>query len=227
MKTLQKLGGIAALYEAAAYIAGIIFFVIAVDYGGVDDPAEKLALVLDNQAAIEFMNLIIYVIFGVALVVLSLALHNRLKEGASAIMQVATAFGLIWAGVVIASGMIFNIGMGDVAQLYEVDPAQATTVWLAIDAVSNGIGGGVEILGGVWVLLISWAALRTGTFAKMLNYLGFAIGLAGTTTIVPALGEIGGMVFGLGQIVWFIWLGIALLRRPHTQVNEVAVPAFG
>ena len=213
MKNLQKWGGLAALYEAAAYIFGMVFFLLIVDYSGVVDPIEKVALLADTQAMIATMNLIIYVIFGVALVVLTLAIHERLKNGAPALMQIATAFGLIWAGVVIASGMVFNIGMGVVVDLFSTDPTQAATIWLAINAVADGIGGGIEILGGLWVLLISLAALQTQTYAKVLNFLGLLVGAAGIITIVPALGELGGMIFGLGQIVWFVWLGIAMLNR--------------
>jgi hypothetical protein len=135
-------------------------------------------------------------------------------------VQTATAFGLIWAGVVIASGMIFNIGMGVVVDLYSTDPAQAGTVWLAIDSVVNGIGGGVEILGGLWLLLVSWAALRTGGLPRVLNYLGLVIGVAGIVTLVPALGEPGGLVFGLGQIVWFAWVGTALLRSSPSAAHQ-------
>ena len=220
MRNLQKMGGLAALYEAAAYVVGIVFFIGIVDYSGVVDPLQKVALLVDNQAMLSLINLIIYVLFGIVLVVLSLALHDRLKAGSPAIMQTATAFGLIWAGVVIASGMIYNIGLGVVAELYSTDPAQAATVWLAIDAVFEGIGGGVEVLGGLWVLLVSWAALRTAELPKVLNYLGLLVGVAGIITLVPALGEIGGMVFGLGQIVWFAWLGIVLLRSGPKVVTD-------
>lgn len=221
MKSLQKWGGLAALYEAAAYIFGMIFFLLIVDYSGVVDPIEKVALLADNQAMMAAMNLIIYVIFGVVLVVLALALHERLKSGAPALMQIATAFGLIWAGVVIASGMVFNIGAGVVVDLFGTDPTRAATIWLAINAVADGIGGGVEILGGLWVLLISLAALQTQTYAKGLNILGLLVGTAGIITIVPAFGELGGMIFGLGQIIWFVWLGIAMLRNRSNSVVAV------
>ncbi len=118
MNNLQKMGGIAALYEAAAYVLGIIFFMLIVDYPGVVDPGQKVALLVDNQTSLYIMNLIIYVIFGVFLVVLALALYERLKVGSPAMMQTATAFALIWAGVVIASGMVANIGTGVVVNLY-------------------------------------------------------------------------------------------------------------
>jgi hypothetical protein len=138
-------------------------------------------------------------------------------------MQIATALGLIWAGLVIASGMIFNIGTGVVVDLYATDPTQAATIWLAIDTVVNGIGGGNEVVGGLWLLLVSWAALRVGELPRGLNYLGLAVGLAGTLSTIPALGEIGGMIFGLGQIVWFVWLGVVMLRsNPSPAAQESA-----
>ena len=52
-----------------------------------------------------------YVFFGFFLIVLSLALYDRLKSGAPALMQVATAIGIIWAGSLIASGMVANAGL--------------------------------------------------------------------------------------------------------------------
>ncbi|MEM7133924.1 MAG: DUF4386 family protein [Chloroflexota bacterium] len=225
MKSLQKMGGIAALYEAAAYIFGIVFFVVLVDYAGVETATERLMVLVENQAMMYLMNLVIYVIFGLVLIVLALAVHDRLRQKAPAVMQVATVIALIWSVVVIASGMIFNIGTGVVVELFETDPVQATTVWLAIDTVVNGIGGGVEVLGGLWVLLISWVAIQHGGFPKGLNYVGLLVGMAGTVTLVPAFGEVGGMIFGLGQIAWFIWLGIALMRTQPDMATTASVDA--
>lgn len=205
------MGGIAALYEAAAYLVGIVFFIFVVDYSGVVDPVQTVALLVDNQVSMYIMTLFVFVVFGVFLVVLALALYDRLKASSPAMVQTATVFGLIWAGLVIASGMIFIIGMDTVIDLYGQDPAQAATVWLAIDSVFDGLGGGVELVGGIWTLLVSWAALRAGELPRTLNYLGVVIGVVGILTVAPAL-EVLTDVFGLSQIVWFVWLGIVMLR---------------
>jgi hypothetical protein len=210
MKNLQKMGGIAALYEAAAYVVAMVGFLLVVDVSGVADPVQKVALMADNQAFLTILHLITYVIWGLFLVVLALALYDRLKAGSPAMAQTSTAIGLIWAGLVIASGTLYNVGMGTVVDLYSTDPAQAATVWLAIDAVFTGLSG-IEIVGGTWMLLVSWAALRGGELPKTLNYLGVVVGVAGLLTVVPAL-EMLALVFGLGQIVWFVWLGIVMLR---------------
>ena len=213
MKNLQKIGGIAALYEATAFLFAMVGFLLVLDTLGVVDPVQKVALLVDNYAFLYILYLIAYVIWGLVMVVLALALYERLKAGSPAMMQIATAIGLIWACVVIASGMVTNIGMATVIDLYGTDPAQAVTVWLAIESVADGLGGaGGEILGSTWILLVSWVALRGGGLPRALNYFGMAISLAGILSVVPALFGVLGIIFGLGKIVWYIWLGIVMLR---------------
>ena len=218
MNNFQKIGGVAALYEAAAYVVAMVGFLLVVDVSGAADPIQKLALIEDNLTFLYILNLITYVIWGVFLVVLALALYERLKSGSPAMAQVATAFGLIWAGLVIASGTLYNLGMGTVIDINSTDPAQAATVWLTIESVSNGLSG-IEVVGGTWMLLVSCAALRGGGLPKALNYLGVVVGIAGLLTLVPGL-EMLALVFGLGQIVWFVWVGIVMLRSDPSTVEQ-------
>jgi len=213
MKTLQKFGGFSALYMAAAHLIGIVIFLVILDYLSITDPAQKVALNVDKQMVIFSTNLLMYVFFGFFLIALSLALYDRLKSGAPAIMQVATAIGIIWAGSLIASGMVANAGLATVVALYAKDPAQAALTWQGIESVANGLGNANgEILGGLWALLVSLAALRAGGLPKGLNILGLLVGAVGIITIIPTLNALTG-VFGLGQIIWFVWLGITLLRN--------------
>ncbi len=218
---LQRMGGIAALIEAATFLLGFWILLTLLEPAGFFDPEvdsmQKVAFLADNQDIMYVFYLVIYVIFGIFLVVLSLALYERLKAGSSAIVQTATVFGLIWAGLVIASGMVANIGTGVVVDLYSQDPSQASLVWLSLDIVVNGLGGGNEIVGGLWVLLVSWAALRSRGLPRALNFLGVVTGVAGLLTTIPVLGELGA-VFGLGSILWFIWLGIVMLRDKRNKV---------
>ena len=111
MKYSQKMGGMAALVEAAAYVLGMVFFLFVVDYPGAVQPAQKVALLVGNQVSMQIVTLLTYVGFGALLVVLALALHDRLQAGSPAIMQTATAFGLIWAGLLIASVLAASVGI--------------------------------------------------------------------------------------------------------------------
>jgi len=212
MKTLQKSGGMAALYMATAHLIGIVIFLAILDYLNITDPAQKLAMNIEKQTVIFSTNLIMYVLFGFALIVLSLALYERMKSGAPALMQVGTAIGIIWAGSLIASGMVANAGLATVVTLHAKDPAQAVLTFQGIATVANGLGNANgEILGGMWTLLVSLAALRARGLPKALNILGLLVGTIGIITIIPALTDFTGL-FGIGQIVWFIGLGIVLLR---------------
>ena len=208
----QKVGGFAALYLAAAFIVAMPYFLVFVKYPSVADPAQKVALLVRHHDSMRVMYLITYVIFGLVLAVLALSLHARLKHRAPTLIQAATAVGLIWAVVLVASGMIFNAGVSTVVGLHGAHPEQAVAAWQAIEPVANGLGGsGGELLGGLWVLLVSAAALRTGGLPKVLNWLGVAVGAAGVLSVVPALN---GLAYGFGllEIVWFAGLGIVMLR---------------
>lgn len=218
MKTLQKSGGVAALYMAISHLLGIVIFLSILDYLSITDSAQKVALNVDKQSIIFSTNLLMYVCFGFALIILSLALYDRMKLSAPALMQVGAVIGTIWAGSLIASGMVANAGLASVVALYAKDPAQAILTFQSMEAVANGLGNANgEILGGVWTLLISLAALRSGGLPKALNILGLLVGTVGIITIIPALNDFTGF-FGIGQIVWFVWLGTMLLRNSSSKM---------
>ena len=213
MLHLQKAGGGAAIFEAVTYVVGFGVMATLLNPGDTKgwSAAQKLAFVLERKVIFHSWVLLVYVGFGIALVVLAVALHERLKDKSPALMQIATPFGLIWAGLVMGSGMIASVGLETVTAIYVQDVTQATSTWIAIDAIQNGLGGGVEIVGGVWMLLISVASLQSIAFPRVLNYLGIAIGLIGILTVLPILKDLVG-VFGLSQIPWFAWIGILMLR---------------
>jgi len=213
MKSLQKFGGFAALYMAFAHLTGLLIFVVVLDYISITDLAQKVAMNVDNQAVVFSTNLLMYVFFGFFLIVFALALYNRLKAGAPALMQVATVIGIIWAGSLIASGMVANAGLTTLVELNATNPTQAALTWQAIEPTIDGLGNANgEILGGLMTLLISLAALRARDLPKRLNILGLVVGAFGIISLVPMLTGTLGPVFGLGQIIWFIWMGIVLLR---------------
>lgn len=209
MNNLQKLGGIAALFEAAIYISAFVFFGVFWDYPVSAEDAQKFIFLTNNQVVLSIVNLTMYVAFGLFLAILVLAIHQRMKKKAPALSQLASIFGIVWVGLVIASGMIANIGLGAVIDLSAKNAEQAMTLWVVINTIVEGLGGGNEVVGGLWVLLLSVAGLKIIELPKLLNCFGLFIGSVGILTIYPA--EILTEIFGLGQIIWFSWLGVAML----------------
>jgi hypothetical protein len=229
MNNLQKAGGIAALLHAAAYVVGMVLGFTLIFPLLNAAPDQYLKFLSENQTLVYLWNLISYWGSAITLVIMVLALYERLKDGSPALAQTATVFGLIWAGLIIASGNLMLHNLGVVAALYGKDPAQAVTAWAALESVENGITSGNELVGSLWVLLLSVAALRTGQLNRALDYLGVVLGIAGILTMIPALSETMIMIFGPGMVGWSVWVGIVLLRQSRiaaTQSVDTFVPRY-
>lgn len=219
LKKIQKIGGICAILEALIYIFAFIV------YGGIlvypianASAVEQLNFLTDNYLTLSILNLISYVLFGIILAILVLAIHQRLKKHSPIFTSLASIFGIIWAGLVIASGMIGNIGLNSVLDIGVKDPENAMLIWSSISIVSEGLGGGNEIVGGIWVLLISIIALKRKLFSKSLIFLGIVVGIAGILTIYPL--DIFTEFFGISQIFWFLWVGIFMVRNPSIVISK-------
>ena len=233
----KKLAGFSAIYLAIANLIGIIIFLFILDYPNIVDPYQKITILLNNQMLIYLTNMLLYVIWGILFAVLVLYLYYRLKDSnavsdatvpntsnissnsntssmPSPILPIATVIGIIWAILLISSGLIANAGIAPVVAMFQQDPSQATLFWSLIETVSDGLGGvyNGELFGGLVTLLISIVGLRRGSLPKGLNYCGLVIGAIGLISVIPGLHDIGG-IFGIGQILWFIWLGITLIKE--------------
>jgi hypothetical protein len=222
MKNLQKMGGIAALIGAATNLLAIVTYIILAPKGfGSDEPGQVVAFLADNQAFMRVWYIIIYLVFGVSLIFLSLALYERLKAGSPALAQAVTTFGLIYAVLVIVVGTLEISSLSTVVKLYGENPAQAATVWLTLNSVITGLGGGggETIANGLWFLLLSWAALRARELPRVLNYLGVVTGVAGILSVVLALPALT-FVYAFGLITWFVWLGIFMLGSSPVSATQ-------
>jgi len=217
MKHSQKMGGIAALVGAATIILGAVVYatlLVPKGFGSNNpDPSRIVALLADNQATMRLWLQVIWLAFGVCLIFLSLAIHERLKAGSPVQAQAVSIFTLIWAGLVIVVGALSINDLNTVVRVFGEDPAQAATVWLTLDTVEKGLGagGGETIVTGLWFLLLSWAALQAKALPRLLTYLGVVVGLAGILYVLTA-SDVPLAVNALGLIIWFVWLGIVMLR---------------
>ncbi len=217
---LSRIGGAAALLAAGTFGYGIAMFATSLaDYTAPDaTPAESVDFLVDHQGQLLAWYIGIFIVFGAALVPMALALRQRLVDATPILANTAAVFAGIWAALMFATGMISNVGIEAVADLADTDPDRAATVSSAIDVVTNGLGGGNELVGGIWIGLVSIAGLITARLPRWLNVVGAVTAVAGFVTVVPAF-EAVEMVFGLGSIVWFIGIGVVLLthqEQPET-----------
>ena len=221
----SRAGAIGALIAAATFVFGIALFVTSLsDYTEGDSTvAESVDFLVAHQTTLFTWYFVIFLVFGVAIIPLARALHRRLADVSPELADIGAVFAYIWAGLMFATGMTSNIGITAVADLNETDPAAAEALWSSISTVTDGLGGGNELVGGMWILLVSLAAWGTKGLPTGLNVLGIISAAAGLITLVPGLSDVG-MIFGLGSIAWFAWTGIVLLRHPTATapVAEVA-----
>lgn len=222
MQSVQKLGGIGALIAAGTFVVGpALFATLFTDVVAADAPAAAVEFIADNQLALHLASTMMTIVLGVVLVPLVLAIRDRLREAHSPLARVASVFGLIWSAVTISTGLITNIAYATASDLQGTDPEMASTVWAGLDAVLDGLAGGNEVLGGVWVLGISIVALRERLFARWVNHLGVVTGFAGLVAFVSTLDEVG-EIFGLGLIVWLTAIGFDVIAAAEPSLHKQA-----
>ncbi len=218
----RRVTALAALLKAVTYVVG---FAVMGAYlaprgfaAATTAPAGSLDFLRANATALYLWYLVLYVVGGLALVWLVIGIDARLREaGAGTGAAASRAIGLVWAGLLLASGLVALVGQAAVIRLASADYDLAVSTWTATSVVQDALGGGIEIVGAVWVLLVSIAGLRTAAVGRGPGILGVLVAVAGATTIVPAAADDAGAAFGLGLIVWFIWSAVTLLRSVPTD----------
>lgn len=221
----QRAGGWAAMVQAATFVFGFVIYGTVIadgDYGSLAiDPATHVAFLVDNQVILHVWYAVIYLVFGGALVVLASAIHDRVRGGAPTMARVGTIFGLIWATLMFAVGMTAIVGGDIVATLTAIDGDRAEAAWSTTQLLMEGMGGGIEVVGGLWIGLVSVAGLRSRQLPVWLNRIGVLTGVAGIATTSLVAPDVVTSLFGLGSIVWFTWLGIHLVRGTRAQTSSV------
>lgn len=213
---LVRSGGTAALVVAGTYVVGFVAMVAYFVPNGfaspVEDPAGSLGFLRDHQAELAGWYLVLYLLGGAAMALVTLGVGQRLAP-APALARVTTALGLIWSGMLVASGSVALVAQHAAVELYAQDPDLALNTWVSTGVVQNALGGGIEVAGAFWAAAVGLAALRTRALSAGLGGLAVGLAVVGMATVIPAASEAATSVFGLGLIVWFTWLGLALRRR--------------
>lgn len=216
---IVKAGGCAAIGMALCYISvAVIFFGLLAAPAGLDNLG-RLQFYLQQEYLLVAIGWGIgYLLFGVLLAILLQALRQAMPPNPSGIAALAERFGNVWVVLMLASGMVALISMDMTLRLLDTSAEQALALYNTGNLLTNALGGGIELVGGLWVLLLSIAGLQQQRFAKALHLLGLIVGSLGILTVlhtVPYLKD----AFGITQLIWFIWLGVSLLRWEASKGN--------
>lgn len=215
LRRLGRAGGVAALVEAATYAVGfVVLLAYLVPRGFLDakdDPTEAVRFLVEHDAVLYAWNVVVYLVAATALAVLTLALHDRVRAVDPVTARLSAVFGIVWSTLLFGAGMIALVGQQTVVGLYATDPSQAASTWSALGAVRDGLGGGIELAGAIWVLLATRGATATRLVGRRTRVLGTGVAVAGLVTVLPGT-DVAAGVFGLGFIAWYTIVGLALLR---------------
>ena len=219
--SLQKWGGIAAITEAATYIFGFILFFGVLDSSGYDTPERYLEFIIQNRDTYFLGYLISGIVFSFTLIVLVQAVFERFKQASPEFMKFTAVVGYLWVFIVLASSFVLLTSLEVLAKYHALDAAQALTINRTINIVVDALGGGIELVGAVWVLAISYVGIKSKIYSAFLHYWGVLVGISGVLTLFSGLSflaanpffEVTTAIFGLGQILWFILLGVAMLKE--------------
>lgn len=210
-RSLMGWGASAFFAMPLCYVGMFLIFGVALSIPQSESVNDKIAYIATQESMLSLAYIIGYLIFGTLLLIAVQAMHTRLTTSSSHLMNAASAFGFIWVVLMMCSGMIALTGMHTMLTLFAKGNSHADTLFYVYTTMVNGLGGGIELIGGMWVLLLSIFGLKTAQLAKGLHIFGVIVGVLGILTIMQSLPEMKD-AFGVSQIVWFIWMGIALLK---------------
>ena len=218
MNNLQKAGGISAIISAAAYVFAIgLFATLMMPMADANLPIrDYMAFFVPNKLLVFLWTFSMYIIHGVTLVVLVLAVHERLKSHSPRLSVIAAAFGFIWTSFVLLSGFINIWGNEALIALWQKSEAQSETFKTSLNLITLGVDSSDRLLGGLWVTLVSLAAFRNKIFPKAFNLFGLVLGSLALLLglIMPVNDSSASMLLGLGAIVWWLAIGIYMICQP-------------
>lgn len=205
-------GAIAVFGMALCYISmAVIFFGLITLPAGLDTLGRLQYVLQQHYLLVAIGYGIGYLLFGVLLAILLQALRQVIADAQSAVAGLAERFGQVWLVLMMASGMVALISMDMTLRLLDSSTEQALALHNSYQLLTNALGGGIELVGGLWALLLSLAGLKHPILPKSLHRLGIIVGSLGIATVLHTLPYLKD-AFGITQFIWFIWLGVALLR---------------
>ena len=184
-----------------------------------DGPEQRLLVLSQHSGLMQVWYFLIYVVFGIALLILSTFLTGLSNGDHTMLQKVTVLVSYLWASYVFASGLIAMLSIELMFGSWFQIQGVISDIWRDIYSVQMGLGEGVEWVGGIWMLLITLSLKEQHCFGNKLHYFGFVVAPFGLLTVFPGMGLMGA-IFGVLQLVWFIWLGIVIVQSHRSMQGQ-------
>jgi hypothetical protein len=213
LKQLKTLAGAAFICMALCYITLFIIYGAVLSTPADVSTAEKIAYLIENKALFNFTYVLGYVVFACLLCFCVYVLGSLYQNVSKSTMTMASLFGYFWVVVLLCTGMI-GISSNELLVNFSVaNPDAAEVIYYARILMTESLGGGIEFIGGVWLLLLGVISWRHNLLSKSLTAFTLVKGAIGVATLFSAESLLREL-FGITGIIWFIWMGIALIKKP-------------
>jgi Domain of unknown function (DUF4386) len=229
-KGVTRLAGIATVLMA---VAGIVFFALEMTpqrlgFQDTDDPALMVRFIREHPEVFAQSGVIL-VMMAIFVTVAVLAVAEALgPTGGGLTLRITSAFGLFSSAFFLFGG---GIRVGSSAPLLHMARLAAATgeaAYVAAQVVSQAIFNGGLVALSLWAVGISVVGYRSRVLPVALCALG---ALPGFRLVSSLLGPVGllpevevlwliAMVSILGTFLWFLLLGLVLLRRGLRSVTS-------
>ncbi len=212
MLSIRKWGGIAGLLQA---VMSIVYLILLVGLQGGPElfsSAANVSAEVHSPGRIAFR--LITLLFSLTILVLAMALRDRLHEGAPERTRLMVVAASIASAVFVLDAVISAYAGPGLASLAAQDLAQARSLTNVVDWVLNGMAGSYVFMTGWMAALAGSAAIGTGQLPRPLGWL---LVLAGVVSILAVLLQFAFLSIPALQavvlvltLVWSAWLGIVL-----------------
>lgn len=203
----------------ACFSIGLVLLFCHFDYmtDSQISPEQVLASLLLDVILFLSWHVIVYFVYGLSLLLLTISIFmlavKREPEKAIAVLVV----GALWSGFMLISGGVSVETIHKVAELYPHNSEAAIHLWLTMKVVLESVGGGNELIGAVWVLLVSQLFNGTNYWLKATRNAGFLIAIVGLGTLLDK-SEVCTSLFGVSLLLWFVLLFKALPVAFHVPI---------
>lgn len=210
---LQKLGGYVSIILACISVVAVgILAAIFQGFTGLDiyDPVKMMAAY--NTFTIAFrVYYVLGVLTGVLIAFIALVLQERMQDSAPQLMRLAVIAASAYLALAITTEMT---GIYRNVVLSQISDPPAFRSFLVLHEC---LAGAAYNAWGWGLLFIGSAALRTRALPRVLGYIILVYGIAEIVVTVSKIELAIPIGLFLGIIV-FVWLGVALIRKPEPSL---------
>lgn len=204
-------GALSALGMALCYVALFVIYGAILPASSNVNVTDKINSISENRMLFKWTYLIGYVLFSGFLCICIQVTHRLYASHSSLIINTASLFGIFWAVVLLSTAMIGLTHLELMHTSLQEDPSTTEILFHSASLLEESLGGGIELLGGVWVMLLGLGGLRYKLFSRAFSWFSILKGVVGICTLVLS-DSILRELFGITGIVWFVWLGTILWK---------------